>query len=100
MAFAMTDMSLIQDTRLLPCPGEFQTEQLPINKVVVAQTKPHHRQELDNGNSVEIKQHDIEKLQQVFLIVPEGTDNSSIMEKDVTEESESLSLQNGNVCHE
>jgi hypothetical protein len=45
---------------------------------MVAQAKPHHLQELDNANSVEKTQHDAEKLQQVLLIVPEGTENNEL----------------------
>jgi len=51
---------------------------------MVVRMKLHHPQDLDKANSVEIKHNDIEKLQQNFLIVPEGTENSSIIEKDVT----------------
>ena len=45
---------------------EIQTEKVPINEEMVDQTKPLHRQELDNTNPVE-------KLHQALPKVPEVT---------------------------
>ena len=60
---------------------EYQTEKVPNEEKMVAQTKPRHRKELDNANFVEKKQPDIEKLLQALPIEPEDTE-INIFDKD------------------